>query len=191
MSNAQQHIIDLLYTKYYQELFMYSFSLFDCKQHHIQDAEDCVQDTFEKALRHEKELIAHPAPLKYLKRMCKNITITKRRNFHIHDRILGYPEPIDDRFDIADPKDIVMDWIIRKENRAIMIALLDMLSEKEKEVYRLYYQQNLSIKDTARALKCSDGSARGYIQRIRAKAIKLQSIIFLFIACIIAYLCTL
>lgn len=191
MNDEQQITIELLYTKYYRELFTYSFSLFDFKQQHVQDAEDCVQDTFEKAIKHQDELYKSKDFLKYLKWMCRNITVSRRRDIHRHARILGYPESIDEHYDIKDAKDIVMDWIIKQENKVAKEALLESLSDKEKEIYHYYYEQNLSIKETAKALDCSDTSVRGGVQRIRAKAMKLQIFfIALIITCIFGCLCT-
>lgn len=191
MNDEQQITIELLYTKYHRELFTYSFSLFDFRQQYVQDAEDCVQDTFVKAIMHQDELCKSSDALKYLKLMCRNITISRRRDIHRHARILGYPETIDEHYDIKDTKDIVMDWIIKQENKVAKKALLGSLSAKEKEIYYHYYEQNLSIKETAKALVCSDTSVRGGVQRIRTKAMKLQIFfIVLIITCIFGCLCT-
>lgn len=175
MRDEQKITIELLFEKYYRGLLVYSFSLFDFKQQFYQEAEDCVQDTFEKALNHQNSLLMHAEPYRYLKCMCRNITVTKRRNIHRRFRKLGYPESIDMCYEFADTKDIVMDWMIRQENKAVKNALLAALTDKEKAVYRLYYEENLAMKKTAVTLKCSDTSVRGSIQRIRNKAMKLQT----------------
>lgn len=172
--DEQQITIELLFEKYYRELFVYSFFLFDYRKQFYQEAEDCVQDTFEKALYHQSSLLNHEEPYRYLKAMCKNITITKRRNIYRRFKKLGYPESIEACNDVADAKDIVMDWIIQQENIAAKEALLNMLTNKEKEVYHFYYEKCQTIKGTAKALDCSDTSVRGSIQRIRSKAMKLQ-----------------
>lgn len=191
MNEEQQITLDLLYSKYYRELFQYSFSFFDCRQQYLQDAEDCVQDTFEKAMKNLDKVLKNEAPLKYLKLMCKNITISRRRDIHLHQRILKFPKTIDEHFDVADPKDIVMDWIIRQENKEIKKILMYELTDKEKEVYSLYFEQNMSIKETAQELDSTDGSIRGSIQRIRSKAMKLQNLYFILVfACIFGCLCT-
>lgn len=191
MNEEQQITLDLLYSKYYRELLQYSFSFFDCRQQYLQDAEDCVQDTFGKAMKNLDKVLTNEAPLKYLKLMCKNITISRRRDIHLHQRILKFPKTIDEYFDVADPKDIVMDWIIRQENKEIKKILLEELTDKEKEVYSLYFEQNMSIKETAQELDSTDGSIRGSIQRIRSKAMKLQNLYFILVfACIFGRLCT-
>lgn len=191
MNEEQQITLDLLYSKYYRELLQYSFSFFDCRQQYLQDAEDCVQDTFGKAMKNLDKVLMNEAPLKYLKLMCKNITISRRRDIHLHQRILKFPKTIDEYFDVADPKDIVMDWIIRQENKEIKKTLMDELTDKEKEVYSLYFEQNMSIKETAQELDSTDGSIRGSIQRIRSKAMKQQNLYFILVfACIFGRLCT-
>lgn len=174
MRDEQQITIELLFSKYYRALLAYSFSLFDFRQRFYQEAEDCVQDTFEKALRHQESLLTHEEPYKYLKCMCRNITITKRRNIHRRIRKLSYPESIELCYEVADAKDVVADWMIRQENKAAKEALSALLTEKEKEVYYFYYEKKLTIKQTAKALDCSDASIRGGIQRIRYKATKQQ-----------------
>lgn len=191
MNEEQQITLDLLYSKYYRELLQYSFSFFDCRQQYLRDAEECVQDTFEKAMKNLDKVLTNEAPLKYLKLMCKNITISRRRDIHLHQRILKFPKTIDEYFDVADPKDIVMDWIIRQENKEIKKILMEELTDKEKEVYSLYFEQDMSIKETAQELDSTDGSIRGSIQRIRSKAMKLQNLYFILVfACIFGRLCT-
>ena len=87
MNEEQQITLDLLYSKYYRELLQYSFSFFDYRQQYLQDAEDCVQDTFEKAMKNLDKVLTNEAPLKYLKLMCKNITISRRRDIHLHQQV--------------------------------------------------------------------------------------------------------
>ena len=68
---------------------------------------------------------------------------------------------------------------------------MDELTDKEKEVYSLYFELNMSIKETAQELDSTDGSIRGSIQRIRSKAMKLQNLYFILaFACIFGRLCT-
>lgn len=188
MDNHVRNTIDQLYTKYYRELYHYSFSLFDCKQQFIQDAEDCVQDTFEKAIRHLSQWEDHPQPLMYLKKMCCHIAITRRRNIRNRRRILGYPVAVEDQQDIRDVRDLIADWIIRQDQQAAKVQLMEQLTKGEKEVYRAYFEKDLSIRDTAESLGISHGAARGSIQRIRAKAMGMKrESFFVLIACI--FLC--
>lgn len=185
MNDGVRNTIDQLYSKYYRELYHYSFSLFDYKQQHAQDAEDCVQDTFEKALRCLNQLEHHPEPLLYLKKVCYHITITRRRNIKNRNRILGYPVPLEEPCEMQNVQDVTMDWIIRLENQAAKARLTERLTESEKKVYQAYFEKELSIQETATACGISHGAARGCIQRIRAKAREMEKFwIFLLIACI-------
>lgn len=188
MNDGVRNTIDQLYSKYYRELYRYSFSLLDYKQCYAQDAEDCVQDAFEKALRHLSQLEKHPQPLLYLKKVCYHIAITRRRNIRNRSRILGYPVTLDEQNDVMDVKDVTMDWLIRQENRAARACLTEQLTESEKKVYHAYFEKELSIRQTAENCGISHGAARGCIQRIRAKAEKMKNFwIFMLIACI--FLC--
>ena len=47
--------------------------------------------------------------------------------------------------------------------------LMDQLTEEEREVYRRYYEEDLSLKDTAEALNTSVDSVRGSLRRIKNK----------------------
>lgn len=187
----KMQIIDQLYTKYYRELLHCSFSLFDCKGQFLQEAEDCVQDTFEKAMGMAEKLAEMEEPLKYLLVMCRNITRSRRRNIRLHRKILGYPKVQQEQQDVADPKDIVTDWLIRQEHKALKEELLQRLSEREREIFDLYFVRDLSMEETARAANVTHGSVRGCVQRIRAKAVALAADkFFLIITCILAFLCT-
>lgn len=173
MEDKQRNII-LLYEKYYRELLQYSFSLFDYKKEHLPDAEDCVQDTFEKALRNMRRLQEHPAPLLWLKRMCRNITMTRRRNIRNRARILGWPVPVEGQENLLGGRDGIAEWMCALENRDAKQVLLQVLTENEREVYRVYYEKELGIRETAGELGITEGSVRGCLQRIRQKAEKLR-----------------
>lgn len=188
MNDGVMNTIDQLYSKYYRELYHYSFSLFDYKQQHLQDAEDCVQEAFEKAVRRPQQLASHPEPFLYLKKTCYHIAITKRRNMKNRSRILGYPVPLGEEQEVPQTQDLITDWIIRQENREAKACLLDQLTDGENRVYHAYFERNLSIRETAESLGISHGAARGCIQRIRAKAREMKHFwFFCLIACI--FLC--
>lgn len=188
MNDGVMNTIDQLYSKYYRELYQYSFSLFDYKQQFMPDAEDCVQEAFEKAIRHSGQLEHHPEPLLYLKKMCYHIAVTKRRNIKNRNRILGYPVPLGEDEEVPQMQDLVTDWIIRQDRQAAKAQLKEQLTDGEGRVYQAYFEENLSIRETADSLGISHGAVRGCIQRIRAKARDMKNFwIFLLIACI--FLC--
>ncbi|MBQ6950724.1 MAG: sigma-70 family RNA polymerase sigma factor [Clostridia bacterium] len=188
MNGEEMNTIDALYIKYYRELYNYSFSLFDYKQQYLQDAEDCVQETFEKAVKHKRYVTNHPTPLLCLKKMCYNITVTRRRNMKNRNRILGYPEPMELHYDACDPRDIIMDWVLRQENRETKEKLMQALTENEKDTYRAYYENDMTIRETADYLQITEGAVRGCLQRIKKKASKLKIFgFFLLIQCIFSF----
>lgn len=173
MTEDRRYLIHLLYQKYYRELVQYSLSLFDYQPHHQQDAEDCVQETFEKALRHENDMQTVEEPLFFLRKMCYHITITKRRNIHNQERILGFPGSLQE-CNPPDSRDLIGEWLQALENTQNKQALLRQLTSGERAVYEAYYEQHLSLQDTARTLDISTGSVRGAAQRIRKKAAALK-----------------
>ena len=60
-------------------------------------------------------------------------------------------------------------WAMANDLASVKQSLLSKLSDEEQAVYHLFYEQNLSMKDTAKELKISVGAVRGALQRIRSK----------------------
>ena len=172
----RKRTIAILYEKYYRELLHYSFSLFQFQPQYLQEAEDCVQDAFEKALTRVPGITGHPAPLPLLKKMCRNIAITRRRNLMNRAHILGFPVSVEEQQNLPGGQDEIALWIHGQENLEAKQLLLRLLTEGERDVYRVFYEMGKSIRDTAGELNITEGSVRGCLQRIRRKAEKLKFI---------------
>ena len=169
LTEQEEQFLDAMYTKYAQTLLCCSQSILLQFPDSGALAEECVQETFEVAMRKMKKLLRHEAPEAWLKDTCRKISLTKRRNLLIHARILGTPVSFSVLFDTPDPMDDIEAWAMANDLASVKQSLLFKLSDEERAVYRLFYEQNLSMKDTANELNLSVGAVRGALQRIRSK----------------------
>ncbi len=63
LTENERQFLDLLYRRYGRTLFVYSFSLIRPLPDTARAAEECVQETFEKAMRKIKLLMRHETPM--------------------------------------------------------------------------------------------------------------------------------
>lgn len=175
MERSQQHITEL-YRKYYAHLRNYCIVLLEYQPQYIQHADDCVQDAFYQALRHPDKVLGAANSYAWLAKCCKNSCYKLRRRKEIVERKLGKQNVISAEEDIPDPTDHVMRWLCHREAVDILHQLIASLTPLEYAVFRDYYQNDMSLKETAKENRITLLSAQGAVQRIRAKAKKLKNI---------------
>ena len=183
LTNKEKEFLARLYSEYYTKLIDYSYSLLDRNLKSWPLAEDCVQSTFEKAMIKMNVLQKHDLPYLWLRKTCRNITLSENRKLINRARILRYPISFDQQLDVADPKDDIAEWILREELIDRKQQLLENLTEQERMVYQAIFEENLSHQETEKLYSMTDGTIRGAIQRIKRKALKIFSNFLIFVWC--------
>ena len=82
---------------------------------------------------------------------------------------------------MPDLMDNVLFWITRTEQRDTHDEFIAELTPLEQKVFHIYYEKGLSLKDTAQQAEVTVTSARGALDRIRAKGRHFQLIVLLFL----------
>lgn len=185
LTDKEQEFLDKLFRRYYQSLRDYSFSLLDKQPEHRHLAEDCTQQTFVTATLKMDILLAHEMPYLWMKKTCYHITISEKRKLNNRAKILHYPLSLDQRIDVADPKDDIVEWISQEDLSDRKQQLISVLTEQEHMVYQAVYEENLSYQETKQKYNITDGTIRGAIQRIKKKVLKIFTTFLVFVWCIL------
>lgn len=173
MQTENKHaFLSELYTKYTRDLFTFSLSLLRSLPDAFSLAEECVQETFEKATWKVGTLKRLDSPKAWLINTCRKITISKRRKLLNRKSITGKQVSLDEACIVIDDHDRIEEWILRNDLLNGKQQLIDALTEQERAVFDLYYEKNHTLKDTASLLNLSENAVHGAIHRIKAKAVK-------------------
>lgn len=148
--------LEILYKKYFTELYVYALSL--CKDHHL--AQDLVSETFFKALLSIEESEEY---IKYwLFRVCKNLHLDYLRK----NKCL---QNIESNLDKLFAEDNTLNKLIFSEQRKRIYCEILKLQPSYKEVITLYYYCTFSLKEIASITGVSQGAARTLLFRARKK----------------------
>ena len=74
LTSEEKDFLDALYRKYEQKLFWISYEILGRRPDNRQLAEDCVQQTFETAMRKYTNLKRSPVPYFWLRKTCQNVS---------------------------------------------------------------------------------------------------------------------
>ena len=181
LNERESTFLDRAYEKYARSLFSRSLSMLRPLPDAASLAEECVQETFETALRKIGILWEHPSPESWLFETCRNITLTKRRKALNRRRITDVPARLEDTRGAADVRDRIEEWIERHDAGQKKRQLMRTLTEQEHAVFRVYFEEELSLKESAEKLGLSENAVRGTVRRIRAKAAKIFVPLFVFL----------
>ena len=179
----QKKYLEELYRKYFRILFNKSFSQFDYRPELRQLAEDCVQETFIRAMLNVEVLSEAKEPLQWLLTTCAHITISERRKYHRRRRILN-PVISNTDTDLLDPRDAIADWMAEEDLLSKKDQLMSELTEQELSVYTAVYENNLPARDAAASIGTTEGGVYAALRRIRTKIRKL----FLFLTLLLSRL---
>jgi RNA polymerase sigma-70 factor, ECF subfamily len=135
-----------------------------------QDAEDCAQETFLKALKHIHGFRGHCKFSTWLVQIAINearMKLRKRGRFDSLDETLAEGEA--PALELVDPRPLQLDHIENDELRHILQLGIRDLPQKYREVFVLRDVNQLSITETAAALNITEASVKTRLLRARLK----------------------
>ena len=178
LTESERAFLDKMYGTYARTLLVYSYSMLRALPDALSLAEECMQETFERAMLRMNMLSRHQAPERWIMNTCRKITLSRRRKLLNRLRIIGQPVPYEEIADAVPAGDNVEEWVLRNDLFERKQQLMDLLTEEERAVYRCYYEEDRSLKDSAETLNLSVNALRGAIQRIKGKLMQIMLSIF-------------
>lgn len=144
-------IIDIVYKKYYKEVYLYIFSL--CKNHN--QTETLVSDTFFKAIM---SLDGSEAHIKYwLLKVGKNLWLDSFKN---------KPQvPLEDAY--RDTSEGPLEKLVTNEEQLNLYKIIIGLTNQYKDILIQYYYNGFSLREIAKLKNISPGAARTLLYRAR------------------------
>ena len=181
-TGVNDQFIEELYRNYYEELHRYCAMQFHFAPAYMSTVDDIVQEVFIKAYCNRKELLAHDNKMGWLCITCRNMCRSIVRRDLRRKELTGIAVPLEECNDYVQRLDDIMRWVEQQEDREVLDALRQKLTDTEALVYKAYYAEGQSDWEIAETLGMTHSAVRGVLQRIRNKAKKHE---FLTILCFI------
>ena len=158
------------YNEFYKEVYYVCYKITENEK----DAEDIAQETLIKALDKIDSLKNPEGVSAWLKTIANNLSINylrKNRKFDIVDNKNDLGEEIFEENRIAKktPEDIVAD----KEVTDILTNMINKLPREQRITIFMFYYEELSVKEIAEIMDCSEATVRSRINYAR-KALRKQ-----------------
>ncbi|MGD0744300.1 MAG: RNA polymerase sigma factor [Verrucomicrobiota bacterium] len=142
---------DILFRRYQLPLYVYVFELVN----HEQTSLDLVQETFIAAVRHIGSLRDDAKFGSWLFGIAHQKCLQRWRKQHreelLRDEMAGAPDEVDDGPD---------DWLIRREQEAEFMNLLDQLPLPQRSVLLLHFVEDFSIEEIAGITGTNPGTVK-------------------------------
>jgi RNA polymerase sigma factor, sigma-70 family len=180
-TNIDPQNIEEMYIKYYATLKRYCIRLVSYNPRYTAIADDCVQEAFYRAIRNSKDFTSSKNQYGWLATCCLHYMLSHIRQGRRREAIIGKPVSLEAYGDVPDLMDNVLAWITRTEQRDTIAEFIAELTPLEQKVFHVYYEKGQSLKDTAQQAEITSTSARGALDRIRAKGRHFHLAVILFI----------
>ena len=154
--------ISSLATEYSALLFRVAFSIL----RHASDAEDVVQETFLRVLKHQKKLASVENHRVWLVRIAWNLALDRKRRLRATPVIEEAEEILTNRASDDSSAEITLD---AAQGCARILRMIDSLPRKEQEVLRLSAIEELGTSEIAAILKTTESSVRSCLFRARQR----------------------
>lgn len=142
---------------------------------------DCIQQTFLKAYIHYDSISRSSNTYGWLYKCCKNNFDSLYRRNKRRLEITGRQLNIDQYMDVKDPTDSIIRWLERESAKTVLNTLKGTLTPLELTVFQDYYENDMTMKETAAQNKISVVSVRAAVERIRAKLKGMTILTIIFI----------
>lgn len=129
-----------------------------------EDMEEVILDTFLVLWKNRNKLDDAKKIKPYIAGITKNLIKEKTRKNKIHLNLSDYENKIEN----IDRVDTIIE---ENEERLLVKNIIEKLNKKDKEILKLYYYENIKIKDIAKYLNVSEFTIKQRLYRIR-KTIK-------------------
>lgn len=144
-------ILQILYEKYYQEIFLYLLSL----SYDSLLAEDLVQETFLKAILSLDE--KHPNIRAWLYRVARNLYFNEKKKLDRNVLTDSFDENIKD-----EKADSLLEKLIDSQTKKNLYEAMQHINARQREVLTLQYFGNFKQKEIAKLLKITPENVRNY-----------------------------
>lgn len=143
-------------------LFRVAFSVL----RNASDAEDVVQETFLRVLKHQKKLATIESPRVWLVRIAWNLSLDRKRRLHSTPMIEEAEELL---LNHASPEASVESSLGAAEGCVRILRMMEKLPRKEREVLRLSAIEELGTIEIAAILRTTESSVRSCLFRARQR----------------------
>ncbi|OWA35346.1 hypothetical protein B9G55_11895 [Saccharibacillus sp. O16] len=147
-----ERLIAEWFESYYEDIHQYLFFMLGDRGN---EAEDILQEVFIKAYRNLGAFKGQSAPKTWLIAIARNAALDalRRRRW----QPLGFLSP---KEEVAPPSDEPEQVMLVQERRKQVLEMLDGLKPAHREVIFFLYQKEMSVKETAAMLDCTEARVR-------------------------------
>ena len=156
------------YEATYKSVFFHATTILKNEE----DVEDAVQEAYEQAYLNINNMKKPEAAGSWINQIVSNISLNKvrahkRRNVYSIDDEDFYVEP---QADAEEMPDAIAE---RESIKEYIGGLIDQLPDAQKVVVVLFYFDNMSVREIARQMGCSEGTVKSRLNYAR-KTLKLE-----------------
>ena len=154
--------ISALATEHSALLFRVAFSVL----RNASDAEDVVQETFLRVLKHQRKLAAIENPRVWLIRIAWNLALDRKRRLRSTPLVEEADEILRNHASTETPAEVTLG---AAEGCVRILRMMDKLPRKEREVLRLSAIEELGTAEIAAVLQTTKSSVRSCLFRARQR----------------------
>jgi len=155
-----------LYDHYYNKIYKYCYNMLYFRYN---EAEECTQNTFLKAYENLDKLYKHINPPGWLYKTAHNFVMQYKIKINKDNKLIEYNDKIitiyyDDNIINNIEENLMLN---DDEIDTYVNLILSNLSQKEYDLYNMFYVNKMAVKDIALSLNITPGSCRVRLFRIR------------------------
>ena len=179
MNDTRKDFFTETYTKYAVKMEKICLAYVNYDEEYRTLIDDSIQETFITAMEHYHEIEDHEALEGWFLTTCHHRFTTAVRKHRRRKGHHAFSLDDDDRApQMADMANSVDEWWQRESNVEQIQRILDVLSERELEIFRERFEKERSIEEVSHTQNMTVSAVKSILSRIRRKARKLKEINF-------------